>query len=118
MAASATLALNAGAWVRRARLVMVAPDPRHTRRSQAETPLIDLSEFGQPPLPYRVASCNPQRSGCPDPRRPMARKGSAQPDPLSFAPPDWQMRGCPAATLLQLIRETTSWERDHLPRRD
>src|SRR3954471_21307431 len=51
MAASATLALNAGAWVRRARLVMVAPDPRHTRRSQAETPLIDLSEFGQPPLP-------------------------------------------------------------------
>jgi hypothetical protein len=29
---------------------MLAPDPRHTRRSQAETPLIDLSEFGQPPL--------------------------------------------------------------------
>jgi hypothetical protein len=29
---------------------MVAPDPRHPRRSQAEIPLIDLSEFGQPPL--------------------------------------------------------------------
>jgi hypothetical protein len=36
--------------VRRARLVMVAPDPRHPRRSQAEILLIDLSEFGQPPL--------------------------------------------------------------------
>jgi hypothetical protein len=42
--------LKAGAWVRRARLVMVAPDLRHPRRSQAEIPLIDLSEFGQPPL--------------------------------------------------------------------
>jgi len=29
---------------------MVAPDPRHPRRSQAEFPLIDLSEFGRPPL--------------------------------------------------------------------
>jgi hypothetical protein len=42
--------LKAGACVRRARLVMVAPDLRHPRRSQAEIPLIDLSEFGQPPL--------------------------------------------------------------------
>src|ERR1700719_2214665 len=50
MAASATLALKAGACVRRTRLVMVAPDLRHPRRSQAEIPLIDLSEFGQPPL--------------------------------------------------------------------
>src|SRR5271157_3855953 len=50
MAASATLALKAGACVRRTRLVMVAPDPRHPRRSQAEFPLIDLSEFGRPPL--------------------------------------------------------------------
>src|SRR6478609_10470026 len=49
MAASATLALKAGACVRRTRLVMVAPDLRHPRRSQAEIPLIDLSEFGQPP---------------------------------------------------------------------
>src|SRR3954454_3860661 len=60
MAASATLALNAGAWVRRARLVMVAPDPRHTRRSQAETPLIDLSEFGQPAL-VKVTEDRPHR---------------------------------------------------------
>jgi hypothetical protein len=44
-------ALKAGLWVRRARLAIVAPDLRHSRRSQAETPLIDLSEFGQPPLP-------------------------------------------------------------------
>jgi hypothetical protein len=44
--------LKAGAWVRRARLVIVAPDPRHPRRSQAENPLIDLSEFGQPPLAF------------------------------------------------------------------
>jgi enoyl-CoA hydratase/carnithine racemase len=29
---------------------MVAPDMRHSRRSQAEIPLIGLSEFGQPPL--------------------------------------------------------------------
>src|ERR1700676_2729382 len=39
MAASATFALKAGLCVRRARLVIVAPDPRHSRRSQAETPL-------------------------------------------------------------------------------
>jgi hypothetical protein len=31
---------------------MVAPDLRHPRRSQAEIPLIDLSEFGQPPLTH------------------------------------------------------------------
>src|ERR1035437_3958222 len=50
MAANATLALNAGEWVRRVRLVMVAPDTRHPRRFQAEIPLIELSKFGQPPL--------------------------------------------------------------------
>src|SRR3954453_13035280 len=50
MAASATLALKAGACFRRTRLVMVAPDLRHPRRSQAEIPLIDLSAFRQPPL--------------------------------------------------------------------
>jgi hypothetical protein len=42
--------LKAGLWVRRARLAIVAPDPRHSRRSQADFPLIGLSEFGQPPL--------------------------------------------------------------------
>src|ERR1700709_2005861 len=49
-AASATFALKDGAWVRRVRLVIFAPDPQHLRRSQAETPLIGLSEFGRPPL--------------------------------------------------------------------
>jgi transposase-like protein len=29
---------------------MLAPDPRHHRRFQADPPLIALSEFGQPPL--------------------------------------------------------------------
>src|SRR3954471_11070659 len=50
MAASATLALKAGACVRRVRFVIIAPDPRHSRRSQAGFPLNELSEFGQPPL--------------------------------------------------------------------
>src|SRR5712671_1905399 len=50
MAASATLALKAGACVRRVRFVIVAPDPRQSRRSQAGFPLNELSEFGQPPL--------------------------------------------------------------------
>src|SRR3954464_868245 len=50
MAASATFALNAELCVRRARLAIVTPDLRHSRRLQAETPLIDLSAFGQPAL--------------------------------------------------------------------
>src|SRR3954452_5045064 len=50
MAASATFALNAELCVRRARLAIVTPDLRHSRRLQAEAPLIDLSEFGQPAL--------------------------------------------------------------------
>jgi hypothetical protein len=29
---------------------MIAPDTRHPRRFQAEIPLIELPEFGQPPL--------------------------------------------------------------------
>src|SRR4051794_5542891 len=49
-AANATFALTAGLWVRRIRFVMLAPDPRHHRRFQADPPLIALSEFGQPPL--------------------------------------------------------------------
>src|SRR4051812_29442174 len=53
MAASATFALNAELCVRRARLAIVTPDLRHSRRLQAETPLIDLSEFGQPALLVR-----------------------------------------------------------------
>jgi hypothetical protein len=50
--------LNAAAWVRRVRLVILAPDPRHPRRSQAEIPLIGLSEFGRPPLLYQVGLQN------------------------------------------------------------
>jgi hypothetical protein len=50
MAASATFALKAGLWVRRARFVIITPDTRHFRRSQAEIPLIGLSEFARPPL--------------------------------------------------------------------
>jgi hypothetical protein len=42
--------LKAGECVRRVRFVIVAPDPRHSRRSQAGFPLIALSEFGRPPL--------------------------------------------------------------------
>src|SRR4051812_47660901 len=56
IAASATLALKAGAWVRRVRLVMFAPDPRQLRRSQAEIPLIGLSEFGRPPLSFSATT--------------------------------------------------------------
>src|SRR3954465_4389950 len=54
MAASATFALKAGLWVRRARFAIIAPDRRHSRRSQAEIPLIGLSEFARPPLTYRL----------------------------------------------------------------
>ena len=46
MACQRHLGLEAGAWLRRARLVSVAPDLRHHRRSQAET----LSRRSQPPL--------------------------------------------------------------------
>src|SRR4051794_27130491 len=56
MAASATFALNAELCVRRARLAIVTPDLRHSRRLQAEAPLIDLSEFGQPALFVAAAS--------------------------------------------------------------
>src|SRR5271155_5101618 len=59
-AAKATFALKAAVWFRLARLVMVSPDPRHTRRSQAENPLILLPRFPKPPL---IASA---------PRRPIS----------------------------------------------
>src|SRR5947209_12702493 len=51
MAASATFALKAGVWFRRARLLMVSPDSRaHRARRQAETPLSVLCRFPQPAL--------------------------------------------------------------------
>src|SRR5215207_3483838 len=65
MAANATFALKAGSWLRRARLVILAPDPRHPRRSQADFPLIGLSEFPRPLLP----------DGFADPRRGGGRRG-------------------------------------------
>jgi hypothetical protein len=43
------------------RFVIVAPDPRHSRRFQAEFPLNELSEFGQPPL----TSAKLRRAACP-----------------------------------------------------
>jgi len=46
MAASATFALKAGVWFRRARLLIVSPDSRvNLARRQAETPLIPLFRF-------------------------------------------------------------------------
>jgi hypothetical protein len=47
--------LNAGAWLRRVRFVIISPVPRHHRRVQAEIPLIPVFEFGQPPLNYPTA---------------------------------------------------------------
>jgi hypothetical protein len=50
-AASATFALKAGVWFRRARLVIVSPDSRDNLvRRQAETPLIALCRFPEPAL--------------------------------------------------------------------
>src|SRR5271167_1693476 len=51
MAASATFALKAGVCIRRARLLIVSPDSRaNLARRQAETPLIALFRFAEPPL--------------------------------------------------------------------
>lgn len=50
IAASATLALKTAARVRRARSVMLAPDPRQPRRPQAEIPLTGPPELGRPAL--------------------------------------------------------------------
>jgi hypothetical protein len=61
MAASATLALKAGACVRRVRFVIVAPDPRHSRRFQADFPLNGLSDFGRPPLSKRLVKNQTKR---------------------------------------------------------
>jgi hypothetical protein len=50
IAANATFALKPGLCVRRTRFVILAPDPRHLHRCQAEKPLIGLSEFPEPLL--------------------------------------------------------------------
>jgi hypothetical protein len=50
-AASATFALKAVVWFRRARLVIVSPESRdNLARRQAETPLIVLCRFPEPAL--------------------------------------------------------------------
>jgi hypothetical protein len=46
--------LKAAVWFRRARLVMVPPDPRHPRRSRAGNPLIPLSKFPRPALRVEI----------------------------------------------------------------
>jgi hypothetical protein len=56
-AAKATFALQVAVRFRRARRVMVPPDPRHPRRSRAGNPLIPLSKFPRPALCGR--SCWP-----------------------------------------------------------
>src|SRR5438270_2561162 len=56
MAASATFALKAGVWFRRARLLIVSPDSRvNLARRQAETPLIPLFRFLRPALSGSLA---------------------------------------------------------------
>jgi hypothetical protein len=62
-AASATFALKAGVWFRRARLLIVSPDSRvNLARRQAETPLIALSRFPEPALEkHRLPICYPYR---------------------------------------------------------
>jgi hypothetical protein len=42
--------LNAAVWLRLVRFVIVSPVQRHHRRSQAETPLSQMSKFNRPAL--------------------------------------------------------------------
>lgn len=67
--ASATFALKAGVWFRRVRFVIIFPlfGGDH-RRSQAENPLIPLSEFVRPPLAAQA-----QLRGAPSPNELSAR---------------------------------------------
>ena len=53
MADSATLALKADVWLRRARLLKSAPESRdNLARFQAELPLITPSRFPEPALQF------------------------------------------------------------------
>src|SRR5437868_3386276 len=57
MAASATFAMKAGVWFRRARLLIVSPDSRaNLARRQAEIPLIALFRFPEPALSMVAAA--------------------------------------------------------------
>src|SRR3977135_1708654 len=61
MAASATCALKAGVWFRRARLLIVSPDSRaNLARRQAEIPLIALFRFPEPALSALRRGTNPR----------------------------------------------------------
>jgi hypothetical protein len=42
--------LKAGLWFRRGRLLIVSPGRGHSRRLQADIPLIDMSRFAEPLL--------------------------------------------------------------------
>jgi hypothetical protein len=54
--------LKAGVWFRRGRLLIVSPVRGHIRRTQAETPLIDLFSFAEPPL-FAPSGPTPWRDG-------------------------------------------------------
>ncbi|MGC1520860.1 MAG: hypothetical protein WA803_04910, partial [Steroidobacteraceae bacterium] len=72
--------MKAGLWVRRARLAIVAPDLRHSRRSQADFPLIGLSEFARPPLSIAGVPPKPvdQQQACRTPRGRKIAKDRAE----------------------------------------
>src|SRR5690554_1447336 len=95
MAASATFALNTGVWLRRGRLVMVAPVRGHTGRHQAQNPLIPLSSFPEPPLirDYRL-----QKSG------PSDQEGTRQHEGSDGSPPNGtaEVRGTGGLTIKQM----------------
>src|SRR5882762_8904034 len=81
-AASATFALKAGVWFRRARLLIVSPDSRaNLARRQAETPLIALFRFPEPALLEQFPKCK----GCL-----RMTKGCMMPILVSsYGGPDW-----------------------------
>lgn len=63
MAARATLALKAGVWFRRGRLLMFSPARGDYRRLQAETPLSDLFKFAEPALLFFLRKVSKTPSG-------------------------------------------------------
>src|SRR5690348_16396806 len=88
-AANSTFALKTGLWVRRIRFVMLAPDPRHHRRFQADPPLIALSEFGRPPLPSNGLRVRRQ----PARGRPRGKLGRIRASPVAAAHSEAQNHG-------------------------
>jgi hypothetical protein len=81
---------------------MVAPDLRHPRRSQAEIPLIDLSEFGQPPLSSVSFATNmPSFNARLRSLHSLARSFILQSLPMDVACLDWSERD---ASMFSLAR--------------